>query len=83
MKVGHEARAGVDEREPSARWVDDYIFKQSAWLYHKANSARGSDYARTVMMEPGVVETREEHVRDTDYARFGLVENVKQIVGGH
>ena len=51
-----------------SRWVDGCIAKQSARLYHKAHSARGSDYARTVKVEPGTVETREEHARDTNYA---------------
>ena len=36
-----------------------------------------------MMVEPGAVETREEHARDTDYALSGLVEEVGQIVGGH
>ena len=29
------------------------------------------------------METQEEHTRDTDYARIGLVENVRQISWGH
>ena len=33
-------------------------------------------------MEPGAVEIREEHARDTDFARSGLVEFWK-IFGGH
>ena len=51
-----------------SRWVDGCIAKQSARLYHKAHRARGSDYARTVKVEPGAMETREEHARDTNYA---------------
>ena len=43
------------------RWVDDLIAKQSAWLYHKAENARGRDYAPTVAMEPSVVEILDEH----------------------
>ena len=50
------------------RWVDDCIVEQSVRLYHKADSARGSDYARTMKVEPGVVETQGEHARDIDYA---------------
>ena len=65
------------------RWVDDLIAKQSARLYHKANNARGSDYAPTVAMEPSVVETREEHARDIGFSRFGLVEWVGKITRGH
>ena len=34
-------------------------------------------------VEPGAVDTREEHARDTDYAQSGLVEKVVQITGGH
>ena len=30
-------------------------------------------------VEPSVVETREEHARDTDYAQSRLVEKVEQI----
>ena len=50
------------------RWVDDCIAKQSAWLYHKADSSQGSDYARTMTVEQGDVKTRDEHARDIDYA---------------
>ena len=67
--MDHGQEWAEESRVP--RWVDDYITKQSAWLYHKAVSARGA------------METREEHARDTDYARFGLVEKVGQIVKGH
>ena len=52
-------------------------------LYHKADSARGSDYARTVTVELSVVETWEEHARDIDHAQSGLVEKVGKIIGGH
>ena len=34
-------------------------------------------------VEPSAVETLEEHARDTDYSRFGLVEKVEQIDEGH
>ena len=50
------------------RWVDDCITKKSAQLFHKDDSARGSDYARTVTMEPGAMETREDRAQNTDYA---------------
>ena len=33
------------------RWVDDCIVEQSAQLYHKADNARGSDYARSGLVE--------------------------------
>ena len=49
------------EESRVSRWVDDIISEQSAWLYHKADSARGSDYARTVTVELGAVEAREKH----------------------
>ena len=51
-----------------SRWVDDYIAEQSARLYHKADNAQGSDYVQTIMVKPGVMETREDHARDTNYA---------------
>ena len=65
------------------RWADECIAKQSVRLYHKANSPRGSDYARTMTVKPGAMETQEEHARDTNYAQSGLVEKVGQIDGGH
>ena len=34
-------------------------------------------------VEPGAVETREEHARDTDYVQSRLVEKVEQIAGEH
>ena len=34
-------------------------------------------------VEPGVMETRDEHARDTNSARSGLVEQVMKITGGH
>ena len=43
------------------RSVDDCIAEQSARLYHKANNARGSNFARTVTIELGVMETQEEN----------------------
>ena len=54
-----------------SRWVDDYIVEHSAQLYHKANSARGSNYARTVMVESRAVETQEEHARDLTMPELG------------
>ena len=65
------------------RWVDNCIAEQSARLYRKVDSARGSDYARTMAVELGAMETQEEHARDTDSAGSGLVEQVGQIAGGH
>ena len=51
--------------------------------YNKADRAQGSDYARSVTVEPGAMETREEHARDIDYAQIGLVEKAGKIAGGH
>ena len=56
--------------------INECITEQSAWLYHKFDNARGSDYARIGSMELDAEETWEEPARGIDYARFGSVEQV-------
>ena len=41
-------------------WIDDCITEQSALLYYKFDSARGSDYARAGSAELDTAETMKE-----------------------
>ena len=57
------------------RWIDNCIAEQSAWLHHKFDNTRGSDYAigsdyaRAGSTEMDAVEILEEHARGKDHVR--------------
>ena len=33
------------------RWINNHTVEQSAWIYHKFDNTRGSDYARAGSVE--------------------------------
>ena len=43
-------------------WINECTTKQSAWLYHKVDNDRGSDFARAIATELDVAETMEKEM---------------------
>ena len=52
------------------RWIENCTSKQSARLYHKFDNARGSDFARVMVVELDVTETMEEDLISIARARW-------------
>ena len=61
------------------RWIENCTSQQSALLYHKFDNARGSDFARVVVVELDAVETMEEELVNGKVLAFHKVDCFKNF----